>query len=202
MRQDVRLACRGLWRNRALAAVGIASLAIGIGLNTTIFSIIDGVMLRPLPFEDVERLVVLETHRRGDEAGVSWLDLRDWKAAASSVETIAGIAQGSMTVTDGAGDPERYQGARVSWDLFRMLRTRPILGRDFTEDDDRPGAPDVALISHVLWTTRFQSDPATVGRQMRINGRPHTVIGVMPEGFAFPENQRLWTPLGPTSPGA
>jgi putative ABC transport system permease protein len=202
MRQDVRLACRGLWRNRAVAAVGIASLAIGIGLNTTIFSIIDGVMLRPLPFEDVERLVVLETHRRGDEAGVSWLDLRDWKAAASSVETIAGIAQGSMTVTDGAGDPERYQGARVSWDLFRMLRTRPILGRDFTEDDDRPGAPDVALISHVLWTTRFQSDPATVGRQMRINGRPHTVIGVMPEGFAFPENQRLWTPLGPTSPGA
>ncbi len=106
-------------------------------------------------------------------------------------------SQGSLTVLDGAGEPERYAGARVAWDMFRLLGVRPILGRDFLESDDQPNAAGVALISHMLWTTRYESDPRIIGRSVDINGTAHTIIGVMPPTFAFPESQRLWIALQP-----
>ena len=135
--------------------------------------------------------------RDGDEAGVSIADLRDWKTSTKSFTTIAGVVQGSLTVLDGAGEPERYAGARVAWDMFRLLGVRPILGRDFLESDDQPNAAGVALISHMLWTTRYESDPQIIGRSVDINGTAHTIIGVMPPTFAFPESQRLWIALQP-----
>jgi putative ABC transport system permease protein len=192
--QDIRYAARGLWRTRGVAAVGMASLALGIGLNTTIFSLIDGIMLKPFPYEDPDRIVVIETWSERDQAGASLPDLRDWKAASSSLSTIAGVSQGSMTLT-GDGEPERHQGAWVSWDLFRLLGIRPAMGRDFVDSDDRPNAAGVVLLSHMLWTTRYQSDPGIVGRRVTVNSLPYEVVGVMPPGFAFPENQRLWVPL-------
>ena len=135
--------------------------------------------------------------RDGDGAGVSIADLRDWKTSTKSFTTIAGVVQGSLTVLDGAGEPERYAGARVAWDMFRLLGVRPILGRDFLESDDQPNAAGVALISHMLWTTRYESDPQIIGRSVDINGTAHTIIGVMPPTFAFPESQRLWIALQP-----
>jgi putative ABC transport system permease protein len=195
---DVRYALRSLWHSKGFAAVAIACLGFGIGLNTTIFSIIDGVMLQPYPFAAPDRILVLGTERRqGDQSGVSLPDLRDWKAATMAFSSIAAVAGRSLTVTDGAGEPERYLGARVSWDLFRLLGERPILGRDFDESEDRPNAAGVVIISHALWTTRYQSDPGVIGRSILVDTIPHTVIGVMAPGFSFPENQRLWVPLEP-----
>ena len=135
--------------------------------------------------------------RDGDGALVSIADLRDWKTSTKSFTTIAGVVQGSLTVLDGAGEPERYAGARVAWDMFRLLGVRPMLGRDFLESDDQPNAAGVALISHMLWTTRYESDPRIIGRSVDINGTAHTIIGVMPPTFAFPESQRLWIALQP-----
>jgi putative ABC transport system permease protein len=198
--RELRYAVRSLSHSKAFAIAGILCLGLGIGINTTIFSIIDGVLLKPYPYEDPDRLVVLETWRDRDEARdrVSIPDLRDWRAANRSFTTVAGLVEGSLTVIDGAGEPERYNGARVSWDLFRMLGIRPILGRDFLESDDQPNAAGVAVLSHLLWTTRYRSDPQVIGRGVTINDTPHTIVGVMPPNFAFPENQRLWITVQPS----
>jgi putative ABC transport system permease protein len=197
--QDLRYAVRGLWHSKAFAAVAIVCLGFGIGLNTAIFSIVDGVMLRPYPYDDPDRILVLGTIKQpdGETAGVSVPDLRDWKAASRSFSSIAAVAGRSMTVTDGTGEPERYLGARTSWNMFRLLGTSPVLGRDFAESDDRPNAPGVVILGHAVWANRYQSDPGLIGRSLLVDGKPHTVIGVMPPGFAFPENQKLWVPLEP-----
>jgi putative ABC transport system permease protein len=197
--REIRYAVRSLWHAKGLALVAIVCLGLGIGINTTIFSIIDGVLLKPYPYEDPERIVVVESvkPKDGAEAGVSIADLRDWRTSTNSFTTIAGVVYAQLTIVDGAGEPERYNGARVSWDLFRMLGVRPILGRDFLESDDQPNAAGVAIISHMLWTTRYASDPQVIGRSVDINGAAHTIIGVMPPRFAFPEMQRLWIALQP-----
>jgi putative ABC transport system permease protein len=197
---DIRHSLRALWHNKGFAAAAIVCLGLGIGLNTTIFSIVDGVVLQDYPYEDPERIVVLRTEKakESDFSGVSVLDMRDWKAATRSFTTIAAVAGASLTVTDGAGEPERYQGARISWDLFHLLGTQPIHGRHFLESDDQPNAAGVVLVSHTLWTLRYQSDPQLIGRSILVDGKPHTVVGIMPPNFAFPENQRLWIPLQPS----
>jgi putative ABC transport system permease protein len=199
MLQDVRYAVRSLWQAKGFAAVAILCLGIGIGLNTAIFSIVDGILLKPFPFEEPDRIVVLGTERPDDGGGLSRLDLHDWKAASSSFSTIAAVATRSITLTDGSGEPERYPGARTSWDLFRLLGVRPVLGRDFDEADDRPGAPGVAILGHAVWANRYQSDPSVIGRAVTIDAKPFTIIGVMPPGFEFPALQRIWIPLEPDS---
>lgn len=197
--RELRYAFRSLSHSKAFAIVGILCLGLGIGINTAIFSIIDGVLLKAYPFEDPDRIVVLggERPKTGEESGLSVADLRDWKAA-TSLTTIAGTQSGSLTVVDGAGEPERYNGARISWDLFALLGVHPIIGRDFLESDDQPNAAGVVVISHMLWTIRYRADPQVLGRSVTINGTPHTIVGVMPPNFAFPENHRLWIPLQPT----
>lgn len=197
--RDITYAIRGLWHSKAFAVLAIICLSLGIGLNTTIFSIIDGVMLQPYPYDDPERIVVLGTRhqQRDEEIGVSFLDLHDWKEASESFATIVAVSFVALTVSDGTGEPERHAGAHISWDLFPMLGTAPALGRHFTAAEDQPNAGGVVLLSHMLWTTRYRADPNILGRSILVNGKPHTVIGVMPPNFAFPENQRLWTPLAP-----
>ena len=196
---DIRFAVRGLLANRGFAVTGIVCLGFGIGLNTSIFSIVDGVLLQPYPYEQANRIVVLGAQRLkdGEEAGLSALDMRDWKAATTSFTTIAAVAQRSVTVADGAGEPERFQAAAVSWDMFRLLGTHPVLGRHFTESEDQSNAGGVVLLSHRLWSTRYASDRQILGRRILVDGVPHAVVGVMPVNFAFPENQRLWLPLQP-----
>ena len=197
--QDVRYAARTLWHSKSFAIVAVLCLGFGIGLNTTIFSIIDGVLLKPYPYRDPERILVVGSReeRTGDQTGLSYLDMRDWKDATTAFTTIAGTRSSAMTVADTGGEPERHMGAAVSWDLFSLLGTSPILGRHFTAEDDKPNAAPVVLLSHHLWVARYQSDFAIVGRRVLVNARPFTVIGVMPQGFAFPETQRLWIPLAP-----
>jgi len=198
--QDLRYALRSLWFSKGFATVAILCLGFGIGLNTTIFSIMDGVLLRPYPYPDPDRILVVgEQNQKADSrSALSYLDMRDINQSPSSpFVAIAASSGRSLTVSDGAGEPERFPGAAISWDLFSMLGTPPILGQGFTADQDRVGAGGVVLLSHDLWTVRYQQDSNIVGRTILINARPHQVVGVMPPGFRFPNQQRLWIPLVP-----
>jgi putative ABC transport system permease protein len=195
---DARHAVRSLWHSKGFTIVAMLCLGLGIGLNTTIFSVMDGVVLKPYPYPDPDRIMVVQAQHRAtgvEEAGISFLDMRDWNAANSVFTSIAAAAGRSMTVTSPGADPERYLGAGVSWDLFPMLGTAPIRGQHFTRDQDQVGGAAVVLLSHDLWTRRFASDPDIVGKTLTINSRPHVVVGVMPPGFAFPQTQKLWVPL-------
>ena len=198
--QDLRYAFRSLVKNPGFTAVAVACLALGIGVNATIFSVIDGVILRPYPFPEPDRLIVV--HARNHEQGInrgslSYADFKDLREHASTIESIAAFANRSLTISDGQGEPERYSGATVSAALFPMIGARPIVGRDFTPADDRPGAAPVVMLSHELWTLRYQQQVNVVGRSIMVNGAAHTVIGVMPADFLFPENERLWVPIAP-----
>jgi putative ABC transport system permease protein len=192
---DIRYALRRLWLSKGFATVAILCLAFGIGLNTTIFSIVDGVLLKPFPYADPDRLRVLGLQNVKQETYDNWVaypDLKDWKAASTSFESIAIVAFRTSTVSDSGGEPARYPAALVSWDLFPMLGIQPIQGRMFTPDQDVPGGGGVVLISHALWQRRYQLDPNIVGRKILVNAAPAVIIGVMPERFEFPETQKLW----------
>jgi putative ABC transport system permease protein len=197
--QDIRYGLRTAWSQKTVTAVAVTCLAVGIGLNTMIFSLVDGVLIRPLPYRDPDTLVVLNTTQKQtglDFGGLSWLDLQDWKERARSFSALGGVQFRSFTVSDG-GDADRYAGAAVSHELFPMLGKSAQLGRVFAPEDDRQGAEPVVLISDDLWRRRYDADPAVIGRAIQVNSRPHTVIGVMPPQFRFPENQYLWLPLAP-----
>ena len=195
--QDLRFGLRTALKNKGVTGLAVICLAIGIGLNTMMFSVTDGVLIQPLPYQNPDGLVVLHTThkqtgiRRGS---LSWLDLKDWHERSRSFSALAGVQYRSFTVSDG-GDSDRYAGAAVSHELFPLLGKSPQLGRGFTADDDRPGAEPVVLIGDDLWKRRYNSDPSIVGRAIQVNSRPHTVVGVMPPKFKFPENQYLWLPL-------
>ena len=199
--QDVRYGLRNLWHTKGFAVVAILCLGFGIGLNTTIFSVMDGVLLKPYPYTDPDRIVVVgeQNQRTADKTGLSYLDMRDWNEANVVFTTIAASQGRSLTVSDTGSEPQRYPGAAISWDLFPLLGTSPILGHGFSAEDDKLGAGDVVLLSHDLWTRRYQADPAVLGRTILVNATPHVVIGVMPPGFEFPNNQRLWVPLTPVA---
>jgi putative ABC transport system permease protein len=195
--QDIRYGVRTALKNKGVTGLAVTCLAIGIGLNTMIFSVTDGVLIQPLPYHAPDRLVVLHTTQKQtglDFGGLSWLDLQDWKERARSFSAIGGAQYRSFTVSDG-GDADRYAGAGISHDLFATLGKSPQVGRAFNAEDDRPGAEPVVLIADDLWRLRYNADPTIVGRAIQVNSRPHTVVGVMPEKFRFPETQSLWVPL-------
>src|SRR5260221_8229824 len=195
--QDIRFGFRTALKNKGVTGVAVACLAIGIGLNTMMFSVTDGVLIQPLPYQAPDRLIVLHTTDMPNNvrhAPLSWLELADWRERARSFSTLAGVQFRSFTVSDG-GDSDRYAGAAVSRELFPLLGKTPQLGRGFTAEEDRPGGEPVVLIGDDLWKRRYDSDPAIVGRTIQINSKPYTVIGVMPPKFKFPENQYLWVPL-------
>jgi putative ABC transport system permease protein len=197
--QDLRYALRSLWHSKGFATVAILCLGLGIGLNATIFSIVDGVLLQPYPYTDPDRILVIGEQNPGthSRSGLSYLDMRDWNEANSAFVTIAASEARSLTVADAGEEPERDLGAAISWDLFPMLGTSPVLGRSLTLADDQPNAPGTVLLGYSLWTRRYHQDPNILSRTILVNGKPHSIIGVMPEHFAFPENQRLWVPLAP-----
>jgi putative ABC transport system permease protein len=197
---DSRHALRGILKDVRVTVLVITCLALGIGINATLFAVVDGVLIQPLPFVEPDRLVQLhETFERGGvrQAAVSYQNLRDWKASLTSFAGIAGTTSRSLAIADAGGEPERVAGGLISWDLFGILGVPPALGRPFGPEDDRPGAEPVIILGDALWQRRYQGDRAIIGRSIQVNGRPHTVVGVMPPQFAFPENNRAWIPLGP-----
>ncbi len=197
--QDLRYAARTLRHNPGFTLVATICLALAIGVNTMIFSVVDGVLVQPLPFLDPDRLVELnESHPPSgiQRGGLSYANLRDWRERSRSFTTIAGVQLRSLAIAD-RGDPERYDGAAISWDLFSTLGVAPALGRDFVATDDRPGAEPVALLSDEIWRVRYAADRSIIGRSLHVNGKPHTIVGVMPSDFEFPLYQKVWIPLAP-----
>jgi putative ABC transport system permease protein len=197
---DIRYALRGLWRSKGFAVTAVACLALGVGLNTTIFSIVDGVLLKPLPFRDPDRLIVLGERKpsTGELDGLSYPTLLDWRAASTTLASIeVSLGRSFNLSNDGEGETERLVGSGVSWNLFPDLGVSPMLGRQFSAADDQPGAAKVLLISHDLWTRRYHADRQIVGRAVHVDGTLHTIVGVMPPGFKFPTINRLWVPVVP-----
>ena len=197
-KQDIRYAIRSLLKNPGFTAIAVACLALGIGVNSTIFSVVDGVILSPTPYPEADRIVAVsstnpkENVRRG---GLSYADYKDYRDSNTTMASLAAFTERSLTIADSNGDPERYRGATISWNLFPLLGVAPVAGRSFVPEEDRPGAEPVVLLSHEVWERRYQKDPAIIGRAINVNGRPHNVVGVMPPRFLFPENHRLWVPV-------
>jgi putative ABC transport system permease protein len=203
--QDLRYAFRTLVKNPGFAALTILCLALGIGVNSTIFSVVDTVAIRPLPFSDPDRLVSLRTTHQVngiDRGDASYLDVQDWKARTRTLSEIATVTGRSLTLSD-SEEPERFNGSTISWNMFPMIGVQPILGRQIRPEEDAPGAAGVLLLSHGVWQRRYAADPSVIGRTVTVNGAPHTIIGVMPPGFQFPERAQLWvaqTPIEFASP--
>lgn len=201
--RDARFAVRGLLKRPGFTLAAVAILAIGIGATTAVFSIVNALLLRPLPFgEKSARIVTLHsTHptqaRDWDDSPVSFADLRDLAAESGAYEGVAGYLGRNFTLST-EGEAERLRGGSVTPDLFPLLGVAPQLGRAFRADDAQPpGLEPVVLLSHGLWQRRFGGDPGVVGREVRINGRAVGVVGVMPQGFRFPERDELWLPWRP-----
>jgi putative ABC transport system permease protein len=193
---DLRHALR-LLRTPGFSAIAIFTLALGIGANTAIFSVVDAVLIRPLPYQDPERLVAItETHSRvHGEMSVSWWNFRDWRDSNQVFDSIAAI-QGSGFILTGTGEAERLDGYNVSATLFSTLGIQPALGRNFLPEDDVVGASPTVILSHSLWQRRFGGDPATLGRVIQLNSRPCTIVGVLPADFRFFYESELFVPIG------
>jgi putative ABC transport system permease protein len=200
MLNDLRQAIRLLWKQPGFSAVAAATLALGIGANTAIFSVLNGVLIEPLPFPDADRLILLSVTRpaqRERTLPFSYPSFADVKARARSVDDAAAWSLGQFNLT--SGEPEVVQYAVVTSNFFSVLQTQPALGRGFRPADDLPGAPAVVIISHRLWQRQFGGDPQAPSRSVRLNGRPFEVVGVMPGGFrflTFRTDTDVWMPLG------
>jgi predicted permease len=197
--QDVRYAIRLLVKSPSFTVVALATLAFGIAANAAIFSIVNALLLRPLPYAEPDRLVMLwqDLRARGGPED-EWLapaHFFDWRSRATSLESSALYRNANPSLT-GSGEPEQLRGWAVTADYFRMLGAAPAIGRDFTADDDRPGAPLTAIITHGLWVRRFGADPSLVGRAISLNREPVTVIGVLPAAFRNPfEAPEIFRPV-------
>ncbi|MCI0535736.1 MAG: ABC transporter permease, partial [Verrucomicrobiales bacterium] len=199
---DLKFAFRQLSKNPGFTAVAVLTLALGIGANTALFSVVNGVLLRPLPFHEHERLVTLweSSPASGfDQQNVSPPTFADWKAQTTSLEEMAfwtGPFDFNFVIQDGS---EKVRASYTSSSLFRALRVEPRLGRGFLPEEDRPEGPQVAVLSHKLWLQRFNGDPNVIGRSLTVDTygrRTYSVVGVMPERFQFPEDTELWLPAG------
>ena len=200
--QDVRFAIRTLLKNPGFASLTILCLALGIGVNSTIYSMVDTIVVRPLPFRaagELVRLTPAKPKEGVDRANVSPVELQDWKDRTHVFAVMAGVQSRRLTFSD-RDEPERLVGSLVTWNLFPMLGVEPILGRQFRQDEDQFTSPPVVLLSHGLWERRYSADPAIVGRAITIEGKPHVVVGVMPPKFRFPEISELWIPRGRSWP--
>ena len=193
--KDLRFAFRMIRRSPGFTAIAILTLALGIGANTAIFSFVNAALLKPLPFPHAERIVnVWEKPPGGDRNGISTLNFLDWKRQNTVFTAMAAQAWGSATLT-GADVPVELRNGRVSASYFDIFGVKPMLGRTFAPDEDEPGKQYEVILSHRLWESRFGADPNIIGRSIRLNGAPYTVIGVMPPGTYDREWQDLWTPL-------
>ena len=189
--QDLKYGLRMLAKSPGFTAVAVLTLALGIGANTAIFSVVDAVLLRPLPFRDPDRLVVVQQKWMGGGGDLSAGDFIDVARLNHDLEGMAAYRMGSFNMTSGER-PERVQGAIATVNLFDVLGVRPILGRDFLPEDGGPAGNRVVLLSYGLWTRRFGENAAVPGQKVNLNGEPYTVVGVMPRGMEFPEGAEVW----------
>ena len=195
--RDLRQGARSLRRAPGTVVAGSAALALGIGLTATMFSIIYGLLIKGLPFDEPARIAIvklIDPRQPGVDALVSLGDFAHYRAQQQSFETVAAYATTTVNVS-GGDRADRVQAARVTTGVLETPRVRPALGRLFGEADVDPAAPPTAILGHALWRDRFASRPDVVGKTVRVNGRAHTIVGVMPPNYEFPYNTRLWLPI-------
>jgi predicted permease len=209
--RDVRYACRSLWKSPGFAVAAVLTLALGIGANTAIFSVLDGVVLAPLPYREPDRLVLVALYNRNLKyaTDLSYPDFLDWQRNSRSLQQIAAFTPQGFDLTS-PGMPEHLDGDEVSAGFFGTLGVKLALGRDFSSEEDRPGGRPAVMISHRLWQQRFAGNPAVLGHPITLTGVEYTIVGILPspigqlkwtEGFRF-ENPRadVYTPLGRGDP--
>src|SRR5215216_1509467 len=197
--QDIRYGARTLLKKPGFTAVAVIALALGIGANSAIFSVVNAVLLRPLPFKNPDQLVIVnETVRREtiETRPASYPDFIDWRDQNQSFDSIAAFDSPSFTLT-GNDEPERISGETVSASYFPLLGIQPKYGRTFLPEEDRtPDANPVAIVSYKLWQRRFASDPNLVGKTVKVNERDFTIVGIMPEGFeGVSSGSQIWIPI-------
>ena len=186
--QDLQYALRRLFKARGFTFIAVLTLALGIGANSAIFSVVNGVLLKPLPYPESDRLVGVYHTSDGQRSVMSGPNYSDIARLATSLENSAAYTTSRMILT-GEGQPTRLQTVDVSASLFNVLRVRPALGRAFNADENTPGKTNVVVISHGLWEQRFGRDPSVIGRRVMLDGVRHEIIGVMPRGFSFPSGR-------------
>jgi putative ABC transport system permease protein len=197
--QDVLFACRLLAKNAGFTAAAVITIALGIGVNAIGFSIVNAAFLRGMPFENGKALHMVtwtaETSRR---LKASFPEFELWRDRARSFSGLAGFDTAAMSLSDDHAPPEQVDGAWVTANAFEVLKQHPLIGRGFSADDGRSGAEPVVVIGASVWKNRYGSDPTIVGKAVRLNGRPATIVGVMPQGMRFPVTADIWAPLVPT----
>src|SRR6187401_538122 len=197
---DFRYGVRMLLKHKGFTAVAVIALGLGIGANTAIFSLVNGVLLRPLPFPESERIIYFEGKNPAagiTDSNISYLDFTDWSQQTDLFASTAAYWTGNADLSGDGAEPEAVPRAGVTTGFFSVLGVQPVLGRALVPEDDKPasfneGRGTVAIISHGLWKRRFGSDPAIVGKQVVMKSRPLTIIGVMPPGFEYPEQTQIW----------
>jgi putative ABC transport system permease protein len=197
--RDIRHALRMLAHSPGFSLVAVLTFALGIGVNTAVFSVFNGVLLRPLPYSDPDRITMvwMDNRRQNIKEDItSYPNFRDWRDQSASFTYMAAYSPSSFNLT-GSDEPERLIGAQVTASFFDVIGVRPLLGRVFTAQQETPGNDAVVVLSHGLWQRRFGGAPDALGRTILLSGRPHEVIGVMPQALQHPANAELWKPLAP-----
>ena len=198
--RDARYALRMLVRTPAFSLIAILTFAVGIGVNTAVFSVVNGVLLRSLPYPDADRITMvwLDNRRQGIKEDItSYPNYRDWRDQNSSYAHLAAFITPSYSLT-GSGEPERLRGAAVTANFFEVMGLQPSIGRLFGVANEIEGQDAVVLLSHGLWKRRFGGAPEVLGRTISLNGRSHEIIGVMPPELRWPNKAELWKPLAPS----
>ena len=205
VRQDVRFGARLMVRERALSTIVIAILTLAVAANTAIYSVVDAVMFRPLPYKDPDKLVVVSRVIASAPAvgTIALVHFDEWRRSASSFESLALLSSSTLSVT-GNGEPEHVAGARVSAELFSTLGVGLQMGRAFSRDEEERHER-LAILSDELWRTRFAGQPEAIGQTLTINGLSYTVVGILPSGFSLPiarpgggiHRAQLWIPTDP-----
>jgi len=198
--QDLRYGLRMLWKNPGFTIVAVLALALGIGANSAIFSVVNAILLRPLPYKNPGQLVMVwenATHLGFPKNTPSPANFLDWRQQTTVFQGMAAFAERSFNLT-GAGEPERLDGRRVSANLFDVLGVRPIIGRTFVPQEDQPGTK-VVLLNESLWKRRFGGDPGVIGRALTLNNEAYTVVGVLPSSVRLPAfgkwRDQVWVPI-------
>ena len=202
MLNDLRFALRMIGSHRWFSLAVIVTLALGIGINTTVFTLVNAVLFKPVPIPGGERIVTVSLQNivhpdKQSRSRVCWPDYLEYQAQNRTFEGLEAVSRSQGVISEPGNPPERFGMARVTPGLFTLIRTPPVLGRGFTPADGRPGAEAVVLLGHGVWQNRYAGARDVIGRAVRINGAPATIIGVMPEGFKFPNNEDFWMPLAP-----
>ena len=197
--QDFRFAIRVILKDRWFTAVAALALGLGIGVNTTVFTFVNAVLLRGLPFDQSHEIyyVASRTLPDGDPNQASYPDFLDWKAQSTTFAGMGAFSAATLNISETGRPPERVSGLFVTANTFQILRQRPFLGRDFTPDEDRKEAAPVVILGYNLWRTRYESDRNVLGRTIKVNDVACTIIGVMPEGMRFAQNNDMWRPMVP-----